>query len=908
VYPTTRAQACEPRPAVLQAVAFLLTVASLAFLFLGPQAAHASVTNPAFPRLAVWWPNNDTQSAADRANSDWIAFQNYDAHHVAELRAINPSIVVLGSTSARELNYYLADYNHAVNVELRSVSTDWILTQVGSTLLADITNSATSIPVGDVTKFRANEMALVDHELVHIESVGTSSLTVTRGQVTPTASHAAGTRIASVVSNWPGSVTMDISANCPKRDVGHGLETWGDWNARRGQTILQSADWDGLLIDCLDSNPHWMVSGGNNRSIDQGRTNTPVTDGYAAFDAAWNAGAVAYGNAMRAAVGSKLLIGNGNMRNFNVNGNIFEEYPYAGLSLSNWKTVFVGPYSAPHASYPEWMAGVTGRNLTMVQTYGAQTNYQLMRFGLTSALMNDGYFSYALSSSGHARNGIWNYDEFDNAGAGRGYLGQPTGAMVSAGSNVYRRDFQGGIALVNPDSVAHTVQLGGTFRKINGTQDHAVNDGSLATAVTLQPRDGVVLLKVAPALPAGTMVVAGGVAQVTSPDVAVASVVTGANDMRIDPGNGTFGAWTVYAASAQITLAGTPSVKTVRAEYRNAAGTIQLTDTVELVAPAPVVPAGDFVLANGAPTVDAVDVAMASSVANASEMRVRVDGLAWSAWKSYAASSHVTLPATDGDYVVSAEYRSTSGGVLALTHPINLTLPVAPPAPVEPPAPPAPVEPPAPTDPPTVTPSPTEPPAPVDPPAPVEPPAPVAAVTLQASATTLIYGQSVTLNAFYTPASPAEVRIERLKAGSSVWTAITIMTTDANGAAHVTVTPLVTTDYRVVAVATNAVSSVVRVSVQPRATIRSSKRTVRASSHVTVSGTVTTVTRATVVLQRRTAGGAWKTIRRLSTSASGNYHAHVRFSRRGTYSYRVIVTAAASHLAGTSRAVRIRVR
>jgi hypothetical protein len=47
---------------------------------------------------------------------------------------------------------------------------------------------------------------------------------------------------------------------------------------------------------------------------------------------------------------------------------------------------------------------------------------------------------------------------------------------------------------LNPDAVAHTVTLGGTFGKINGTQDRTVNNGLVVTAVTLQPRDGIVLL------------------------------------------------------------------------------------------------------------------------------------------------------------------------------------------------------------------------------------------------------------------------------------------------------------------------------------------------------------------------------------------------------------------------------
>ena len=65
--------------------------------------------------------------------------------------------------------------------------------------------------------------------------------------------------------------------------------------------------------------------------------------------------------------------------------------------------------------------------------------------------------------------------------------------------NVYRRDYEGGVALVNATSSAVTVNLGGTFRKIKGTQDPLVNDGSLVTAVTIPAKDGLVLLRPTPA-------------------------------------------------------------------------------------------------------------------------------------------------------------------------------------------------------------------------------------------------------------------------------------------------------------------------------------------------------------------------------------------------------------------------
>jgi 5-hydroxyisourate hydrolase-like protein (transthyretin family) len=502
MHSTQRPHATRSRPASLLAGALLLAVATLSFLLVAFPSEQALAVQPAFPRIAIWWPDSDNQPVASRARCDWTALHGTDADHIAELRAANPDITILGTTSARELDYDLDKYDSVRNVELRSASTDWILTQVGTTLASDITASATSIPVADATKFVAGDMVLVDHELIHVVSVGTSSLTVTRGQVDPTASHASGARIAPVVSNWPGSVTMDLSTNCPKRDVGYGLETWSDWNVRRGRTVLASADWDGLLVDVLEGDPSWMVTVGNSGTIDEDRDN--AADDPTTLDAAWNAGAEAYGDALKAAAGGRIVIGNGNMRNYTLNGTVFETFPYVGLAPATWTDIFVGSYAYPRASYRDWMANAAGPNLTTIQTYGAANDYRLMRFGLTSALMNDGYFSYALSDRGHAASGLYWFDEYDDAGAGRGYLGQPTGAATAVG-DAYRRDYAGGVALVNPSTRSVTVELGGAFLKIKGTQDPKVNDGSVVTAVTIPAQDGIVLLRIgAPVLWAST--------------------------------------------------------------------------------------------------------------------------------------------------------------------------------------------------------------------------------------------------------------------------------------------------------------------------------------------------------------------------------------------------------------------
>jgi hypothetical protein len=140
--------------------------------------------------------------------------------------------------------------------------------------------------------------------------------------------------------------------------------------------------------------------------------------------------------------------------------------------------------------------------------------WQGARYGIAAALMNNGYY--------FADNGVYDeetesnrrwFDEFDNGGAGVGYLGQPVAGaagnpQTAAWSNgVWLRQFKNGIVLWNPKgngaktvSVAALKSTSGHtgLKHLHGKLNTALNNGQVVSSVTLQDRDGMILLWTTP--------------------------------------------------------------------------------------------------------------------------------------------------------------------------------------------------------------------------------------------------------------------------------------------------------------------------------------------------------------------------------------------------------------------------
>jgi hypothetical protein len=236
-----------------------------------------------------------------------------------------------------------------------------------------------------------------------------------------------------------------------------------------------------------------------------------------------------------------------------LHGGLFESLIGKGYSLDSYQpldmalTAFNKAFDitqAPHlvvmgGTIPNGGSSVSG-NLPFAGTWNAPSTavngeYQWARYNLGTCLLTDGY---CVISSQLDRNGVNNcydssvgslryYDEYGGnyaaspgntvpplptsaSAPSRGFLGWPIAGpsgvrqtkarwQKGSGLGVFAREFDNGIVLLNPKGngvvTITSSDLPGMWHRLSGDQAPAVNSGAAFTGVTLQDRDGIILLR-----------------------------------------------------------------------------------------------------------------------------------------------------------------------------------------------------------------------------------------------------------------------------------------------------------------------------------------------------------------------------------------------------------------------------
>ncbi len=230
-----------------------------------------------------------------------------------------------------------------------------------------------------------------------------------------------------------------------------------------------------------------------------------VTDSQKSSEVAkwYREGMAAYVARLREKMPGKLLIGN--ISDFGTAG-AFPEFQKLldggwseGMLGFSWSTETWGGFKMMMEEYRRELSRLKSPNLYIFHqdAAGKLNDYKNFRYGFTVTLMDEGH--YYMSNGGSTGYGVihW-YDEFDvKLGRARG------GPQMSPWrQGVYRRDFENGIALMNPKGNGRVeLDLGEDFRKISGKQDPMINNGQVVRRVVLDDRDGVILLRTQSAPP-----------------------------------------------------------------------------------------------------------------------------------------------------------------------------------------------------------------------------------------------------------------------------------------------------------------------------------------------------------------------------------------------------------------------
>lgn len=248
--------------------------------------------------------------------------------------------------------------------------------------------------------------------------------------------------------------------------------------------LLSTGLWDGVFYDNVFTEITW-INGGNIDVNEDGKR-----DAKSANEERWSAGMDRlFSRTREKAKRPIFLVGNGDRGFYSqLNGHLFENF--ADHRFDSWGEKMKRYRDSSRKGQNSHLA-VLGHNTLNL---GGEKNYRLMRYGLASALLEDGYFAFDFGDTDHSQQ--WWYDEYGVD------LGAPLDLPITSGEDdsayresVWQRSFARGLAVVNSSDTKETVPLAGEYEKIHGTQDSRVNDGSIVSEVTIKGRDGLVLLK-----------------------------------------------------------------------------------------------------------------------------------------------------------------------------------------------------------------------------------------------------------------------------------------------------------------------------------------------------------------------------------------------------------------------------
>jgi hypothetical protein len=278
------------------------------------------------------------------------------------------------------------------------------------------------------------------------------------------------------VSWWPNTWLINATSIAPKSNS----QNWGDYLPRLVyDQFLKSGQWDGVFYDNAWYNISWL-----NQPLDINADGK--ADSASFMDEKWREGIRQILTKTHTLAPEKLILANNSTNFYNdlLDGRMQENFP--NIIEGDWTGSMRNYLSA---NLPYFVINATTNNS------GTNQDYATFRFGFSSALLGNSYYSFDFGDQGHTN--VWWYDEYNI------FLGKPVSnpknlldtTSTDIKEGVWQRDFQNGLSLVNSTSSEQKITFTQEFEKIKGIQDKTTNNGAIIKSLTLEPTDGIILLR-----------------------------------------------------------------------------------------------------------------------------------------------------------------------------------------------------------------------------------------------------------------------------------------------------------------------------------------------------------------------------------------------------------------------------
>lgn len=282
---------------------------------------------------------------------------------------------------------------------------------------------------------------------------------------------------------WPNTSMLNVSDGAGLNEK---EERFNDYLPQFVMENIQSTGlWDGVFYDNTWGDVSWVD---RNIDINNNRRNSNSNH----VDDLWSGGFKKILQRTRDLTGDDfVIVGNGRVYHPylpHLHGMMLEGFPSYWESGGTWEGSINTYLKLPNYTRKP--------SLTVINKYHKdREDYQKFRFGLGSALLSDGYYSFDYDVSNHTQ--TWWYDEYEV------YLGKsisPPFNLLKDNNNIeaglWRRDFENGVVIVNSSQEKQRIVFENeVLEKISGTQDEQINSGEKINWLEIEARDAIILLK-----------------------------------------------------------------------------------------------------------------------------------------------------------------------------------------------------------------------------------------------------------------------------------------------------------------------------------------------------------------------------------------------------------------------------